>query len=81
MNLSFDLPSSGHGCVPMCAACRADLQNRMNPTGDPLGFNVDRWLVGEQQAACGKHTPAQQVFARLREKYNGPDAYPVAEVP
>ena len=67
MNRAFDPPlSSGHGCAPMCAACRAELQNRMNPTGDPLGFNVERWLEGERQAACGRHTSAQQVCARLR---------------
>ena len=67
MNDIYELPSSGHGCAPICAACRADMQNRMNPTGDTLGFNVDRWLEGERQAACGRHTPAQRVFARFRE--------------
>lgn len=64
-------PEDGHGCAPMCAVCRAELQNRMNPTGDPLGFNVDRWLAGEEDAKCGCHSPLAQVIARLRERHGG----------
>ena len=68
------MSESGHGCAPLCAACRAELQNRLNPTSDPLGFDVERMLAGEEQVACGRHTPLQQAMAMIREKFRGSGA-------